>query len=307
MKSICVSLALSTAAPAALASDWDGLPVPLDAGEGMVWELQESVSDDFNYTAPPHDKGERFLGKWDDWYHNHWSGPGLTQWDRGHVFVDDGRLQFLASRVPDSNKVHLGCISSRDRVVYPVYVEARAKVPNSVLACAVWLLSPCDTREIDLLEAWGASYSENANKDQSWFAERIHVSHHMFIREPFQDYQPKDEGSWIVAEPGKLWRDDFHTYGVYWRDPWHLEYYIDGKLVRTVSGEDIIDPLGYTDGGGLNLPMDIIIDMEDHTWRSDQGITPTDAELERVDDHRFQVDWIRVYKPVRANHQGNQR
>ena len=29
------------------AQDWSGIPVPADAGEGMEWELQENVSDDF--------------------------------------------------------------------------------------------------------------------------------------------------------------------------------------------------------------------------------------------------------------------
>ncbi|MEM6550628.1 MAG: family 16 glycosylhydrolase [Planctomycetota bacterium] len=272
--------------------------MPADAGASHIWALQEDVSDDFDYSAPPGNKGPQFYSKWDDWYHNHWGGPGLTEWDRGHVWVEDGKLQFRASRVPGSDKVHLGCVSSKHRVKWPVYIEARAKVPNSVLACAVWTLSPDDTQEIDLLEAWGGSYSENADKDQSWFAERVHVSHHVFIRKPFTDYQPKDDSTYAVSPPGELWRDDFHRYGVYWRDPWHLEYYIDGELVRTTSGKDVIDPHDFTNGTGIDQEADIIIDMEDHDWRSAQGITPTDAELSREQDHNFQVDWIRVYKPV---------
>ncbi|RME71962.1 MAG: glycosyl hydrolase family protein, partial [Verrucomicrobia bacterium] len=180
-----------------------------------------------------------------------------------------------------------------------VYVEARAKIANSVLASDVWMLSPDDTQEIDIIEAYGASWSDGQQKDQTWFAERIHISHHVFIREPFQDYQPKDPGSWYHDGQGTLWREDFHRVGVYWRDPWHLEYYVDGKLVRTVSGKDIIDPHDFTGGTGLNKAMDIIINMEDQTWRSDQGLTPTDEELANKEDHTFKVDWIRVYKPVK--------
>jgi len=41
------------------------------------------------------------------------------------------------------------------------------------------------------------------------------------------------------------WRGEFNRVGVYWQDPWHLEYYNNGELVRTVSGPSQIDPLGY--------------------------------------------------------------
>lgn len=275
--------------------DWDGIPVPADPGEGKEWQLQDQ-SDDFNYDAPADNKGSTFLLKWDDYYHSNWSGPGLTQWDRAHSQAKDGQLQLFADRVPGSSKIYLGCVTSKTRVQYPVYVEARAKIANSMLASDVWLLSPDDTQEIDILEAYGGVYSEGAGSSQNWFAERIHISHHVFIRNPFQDYQPTDAGSWY--HDGTIWNKDFHTYGVYWIDPWNLEYYIDGKLVRTVSGEEIIDPKGFTNGSGLSKEMDIIIDAEDQDWRSNQGLTPTDNELANKENHTYRVDWIRIYKPV---------
>jgi len=41
----------------------------------------------------------------------------------------------------------------------------------------------------------------------------------------------------------------------------------------------------------------IIIDAEDHDWRSQKGITPTDQELLDEDINTMYVDWVRVYKP----------
>ena len=275
--------------------DWDDIAVPADAGDGMEWELQ-TQSDDFNYDAPADNKGAKFLSKWTDFYHNAWTGPGLTVWDRAHSLVADGFLQIPASRLSGTNKVSTGCITSKKRIVYPVYVEARAKISNSVLASDVWMLSPDDTQEIDMLEAYGASFSEGTGKDQTWFAERVHISHHVFIRDPFQDYQPLDASTWY--HDGTLWREKFHRYGVHWIDPWNLKYYIDGKLVRTAFGKDVIDPKNFTNGTGLNKAMDIIINAEDQTWRSNQGITPTDNELANNENHTFKVDWIRIYKPV---------
>ncbi|GAA0881170.1 family 16 glycosylhydrolase [Algoriphagus jejuensis] len=295
-------------------ANWKEIPVPANPGENKIWEFQD-ISDDFEYQAAADAKGQTFSQKWDDFYHNTWVGPGLTEWRRDHSLVQDGQLQLIAARKPNSEKINLGCITSKKRVIYPVYIEAKAKVMNSTLASDVWLLSPDDTQEIDIVEAYGATYSESAQQGHTWYAERIHLSHHVFIRNPFQDYQPTDAGSWY--RDGTIWNKEYHRFGVYWKDPWHLEYYIDGKLVRTVTGKDMIDPKFFTNAEqpgntskdtrtGLSKEMDIIINVEDQTWRSSPAsgkqsdrYTPTDSELAKTEDHTFKVEWIRVYKPVR--------
>jgi agarase len=232
--------------------------------------------------------------------------------------VKDGQLQLRSSRKEGTALINQGCVTGKTRVQYPVYVEAYAKVMNSTLASDVWLLSPDDTQEIDIVEAYGGQFSESAGAVHTWYEKRIHISHHVFIRNPFADYQPTDAGSWYY-DGSTIWREEYHRYGVYWRDPWHLEYYIDGKLVRTVSGKDMIDPKFYTnseDPGntakdtrtGLSKEMDIIINTEDQTWRSTPAsgkksdtYTPTDSELAKTEDHTFKVDWIRIFKPVLKN------
>ncbi|WP_299549468.1 T9SS type A sorting domain-containing protein [Seonamhaeicola sp.] len=303
--------------------DWTGIPVPPDAGTGKEWQLQQDVSDDFNYAAPAASKGSTFLTKWDDWYHNAWSGPGLTTWARDHSLVEGGELKLIASRYL-TNRVHAGVIHSNNTVVYPVYVEIRAKIMNSVLANGGWMLSPDDTQEIDFMEGYGATWSGSQSSDQSWYAQRMHMSHHVFIRTPFADWQPSEfsntngnpsvHPTWITRNDGAgniNWKDDYHRYGVYWEDPTHLYYYIDGVLVTQREGMEQIDPLYHTNAvnpgdtnndtrTGLNKPMDILFSVEDQDWRSDMTppLTPTDTELANADDHTLRVDWIRVYKPV---------
>ncbi len=295
MKTILL-LAFGLLGASALAQDWQGIPVPADPGTNRMWRLHPQ-SDDFNYTHPAEGGRSPLFDKWIDSYPHAWRGPGLTVWDRAHVVVRDGQLRIPASRrmVDGKRKVATGCISSRMQIRYPVYVEARARISNALLASDVWMLSSDSTQEIDILEAYGADGSDGAGKDQTWYSHRVHLSHHVFIRRPFQDYQPMDEGTWLLA--GTPWRNDFHRFGVHWKDPWNLDYYVDGKLVRSVSGPEIIDPKGYTAGTGLDKPMGIIINVEDQAWRSDQGLTPTDKELKDVEGHTYRVDWIRVYKP----------
>lgn len=292
MKRLTITLLASLLGGTATAADWDGIPVPADPGAGMVWELHP-LSDDFNYEAPAAGKSAAFYERWKEGFINPWTGPGLTEWHPEYSLVSNGRLQIKSGRKPGTNQVYLGSITSKTTLTYPLYMEARAKLSNMVLASDFWLLSADSTEEIDVIEAYGSD-----RPGQEWFAERLHLSHHVFIREPFQDYQPTDPGTWYADGNGTRWADGYHRVGVYWRDPWHLEYYVDGQLVRTASGPDIIDPNGFTNGTGLSKPMHAIINMEDQSWRSDNGITPTDAELADPNRNTYNVDWVRFYKPV---------
>ncbi|WP_020208740.1 carbohydrate-binding protein [Gilvimarinus chinensis] len=296
-KLTCTFAALLTSA-STFAADWDGLPVPADAGSGNTWQLQSNVSDDFNYSAPANGKSAAFYDRWSEGFINAWQGPGLTDYHNPNSRVENGKLVIQATRKPGTNQVYTGAVHTHDSIQYPVYIETSSKIMDQVLANAVWMLSSDSTEEIDIVEAYGSS-----RPDQTWFAERMHLAHHVFIRDPFQDYQPKDMGAWYAD--GRLWRDQYSRVGVYWRDPWHLEYYIDGELVRTVSGVDMIDPYGYTNGTGLSKPMQIIVDAEDQDWRSDNGIVATNAELADSSKNQFYVDWIRVYKPVPDANGGN--
>nr|WP_169605340.1 carbohydrate-binding protein [Microscilla sp. PRE1] len=227
----------------AKAQDWSGIPVPASAGQGKTWQLQSAASDDFNYTFNETSQLTNFgSNKWYNFYHNGWDGPGTTYWQYNHVSVSGGNLVLRASRNPSTTKmgvpgVNAGCITSNNRVKYPVFVEASVSVANIALASDVWLLSPDDTQEIDIIECYGGAGSNNA-----YFAQFIHLSHHSFVRNPFQDYQPRDLNSWWGKSGVSSWGDycwnngnrKYVRVGVNWVGPKHFEYYIDGELVRVL-------------------------------------------------------------------------
>lgn len=311
--------------PAPETTDWKLIPVPAEAGTGKKWEFQTEVSDDFEYTFSPATSKTTFgNGKWTNFYHNSWDDPGLTKWKYENVSVTNGELQLKTTRVAGETKSYdyggktltekatrLGAVSSNKQIQYPVYIESRIKIANTVCTSGAWLLSPDDTQEIDFMEAWGGKAARNNVAGGRQFSKTIHLSHHVFIRNPFEDYQPGDVTTWYTDSKVGDWADAYHRYGVYWKSPTELEYYIDGKLVRstnnldTVGNLDGIDPKSFTSPTkekgtrtGLNKAMDILITMEDQNWRAGIGCTPTDEEIKDVDGNTMKIDWIRIFKPV---------
>lgn len=334
-RNLGAAILITLVAAQAGADDWGRLPVPADPGPGLQWQLDEDVSDSFNYEFEPTAERAVIGGKWNNYYLNGgWKGPGTTIWRHENAAVSRGKLWIRATRKPGETKAfqhdkdgdgvaetldlpatRLACLTSVEPVVYPVFIEARVKVANAVLASDVWMLSRDSTQEIDILECYGGRGDDNRG---DWFAKRMHLSHHVFIRRPLQDYQPKDKSTWHYWDGPKpkrgksYWTSRFHRVGVYWRDPTHLEYYVDGELAKTTSGMDDtgekggIDPRGYTkdesgERTGLSKPMHLILNMEAQDWNAAAGRTPTDKELKRKKDHTFLVDWLRVYKPVKAD------
>ncbi len=249
-------LAYILGAVAVTAQDWKNIVVPADPGKGKEWILQENVSDDFNYIFAPMNQKTNFGegNKWYNFYHNGWDGPGTTYWKYNHVYVDGSDLVVKASRWDNVNQpnpkaksaykmnkpdaaINAGCITSNKKVKYPVFVESKISVANIALASDVWLLSPDDTQEIDIIECYGGAGNGNG-----YFAQFIHLSHHSFIRDPFTDYQPRDHNSWWGKSGVKswgeyCWNDGDRRYvrvGVNWISPKHFEYYVDGELQRVL-------------------------------------------------------------------------
>ncbi|MCF7352983.1 hypothetical protein [Vibrio sp. CK2-1] len=229
-------------------SNLSALPIPAYPGEDKQWVKDSDLSDDFEYTFSATSNRSNFGGdknnKWYNFYHQEWDGPGATYWQEDHVAVQNGNLEISVSRNSRTDKqnkpgVTAGCISSHQQVQYPVFVEASVSLADISLASAVWLLSPDDTQEIDILEAYAGA--DNGN---DYFSKMIHLSHHSFIREPFQDYQPRDENSWWKSDISGFnswgeygWNGGNRQYiqiGVNWVNPYHFEYYINGELVRVV-------------------------------------------------------------------------
>lgn len=270
--------------------DWAFLPVPAPAGEGKQWALLDDYSDDFNYTGKP----GTFTERWRSDYFNRWEGPGLTRWREDHTTVKDGRLVIRASREADG-KVGAGIITSLTPVKYPIYTEARIKASNLELSSNFWMLSQDSKREIDVLEVYGGT-------KENWFPARATTNFHLFKRDSSGIHGDfNDLGAHILPD-STPWRMEYHTFGVFWKSPTEVTFYIDGQETKNSSWAEakLFDrnySKTYLDKSVENMdrPMYLILDTEDHDWRSEKGNTPTDAELADGTRNRMYVDWIRTY------------
>ncbi|UZO82595.1 family 16 glycosylhydrolase [Aquimarina sp. ERC-38] len=295
---------------------------PLAQNGMRGWKIVSELSDEFNYKGGK--ASPRFQEKWKLGYVNAFT-PLPTVWTgagKQVTFEDDyrgrgnNRLLVLQAEIDKGNQKRLLCgmISSLETSSYPLFQEASVRISNSQLANAVWMISKqTQIEEIDNLEAYGPRIRVDGKQvDNPYFANRLHLSHHTFRQTATQrfDYQPKKD-TWMSRKKTNascsrlndvVWSEKFHTFGVLWKSPTELVYFVDGKKVKTVrglKGKDGIDPRGYTTcGKGLTREMHMLISQAAQPWR----YGGTDAFFRSKDiksgpETKMFIDWIRVYSP----------
>ncbi|GLR71810.1 extracellular agarase [Agaribacter marinus] len=279
--------------------DWQDIPLPDKLNTQHNWQLVDEVSDSFNYQQKSND----FNDKWHDNHIRGWKGPGATYFDSNHSAIENGKLVLSASPVPESQQgeiidygdiqskktIFTGFVTAKTLIKYPIYVEASLKVSKFALASNFWMLSDDDVYEIDVTETYG---------DTEHNAKLMATNYHIFVRDPVTNDYLQDNGhkpKHHKTPTQDMLNEDYHRFGFYWKSPTHMEFYLDGSLIRTLSTDtDLTDP----DNNFFNTPMRIIFDMEDHVWRAKKGITPTKEELIDPTKNRMYVDWIRAYQPT---------
>jgi len=183
-----------------------------------------------------------------------------------------------------TDRVNTGIVTGKEDLMYPVYTEARIKVSHLELSSNFWFLSRDSRREIDVLEVYGGAAKGNFASITSDFNASNHV----------------------MLPDSANWRDDFHTFGMFWKSPTEVYFYIDGKQLPTGSWEqaEMFDK-GYTKTTMdkaqyvMDKPLVMILDTEDHAWRSRQGIVAQDEDLADPAKNLMLVDWVRTYRLVK--------
>lgn len=239
-------------------------------GQSGVWRL--AFNEDFEGTELPADKWNRcYPSGQPDGCSN---APELQWYQSDNVNVKDGLLHLTAEKENKngfnytSGMVTTGPLEKHagqaNRFAFKYgYVEARVKLPKGQgLWPAVWML-PADGSgppEIDVLEVLGND-TKTAYTTVHW---------------------GKDSASKSISTINTTdFSDGFHTVGVLWEKD-HIEWFFDGQRVKRFVGTDQIP----------HMQMFLLANL---AVGGDWPGNPNSSTQFPAD---YQIDWIRVWKPI---------
>jgi len=239
------------------------LPTP---SADKQWQKIEGLSDEFNGNSLDNKK-------WDP-RHPFWNGRDSV-FTESNVSVAKGNLR-LKSTLLNSNEevsaknVTSAIISSKQSNVGPGYYEARIKASDLSMTSSFWFQGTYS--EIDVIENIGRP----VNADSLKFESVMRINTHYY-----PDGWDKDINTPLDKELAIKVRDNFHTYGVWWREDNTTWYYFDGKKV----GE-------LTHGGAFKESMYMYFDTEVFHWHG----WPTKESLLNPNKNTMLVDWVRAWQ-----------
>ncbi|WP_366182585.1 family 16 glycosylhydrolase [Flavobacterium ovatum] len=256
-------------------------PKPTEA----KWKLVKNMSDEFDGEILDKTKwlptAKGWIGR----------APGLFV-DKT-IQVTNGSLQITNSKLPEpvvekgKTFTHAGgLVASVEGRTYGYY-ECEMKASNTFMSSTFWLINErgnetgCDKRttELDIQECIG-----QITCDKVWCqATDKSMGSNLHSRgiQPGCDIKTASIGAKGNLEKGKVY-DDFHTYGVWWKDKNEVQFFLDGKLVKKV-----IPPADF------NIPMHLRMVTETYDWNP----VPADGGMNgSVAERTTTYNWIRTWE-----------
>ncbi len=225
--------------------------------------------------------------KWDD-YHPHWSGRPPSEFKKGSAYVEGGYLKLKSTLKKDPSTVNnplediwvnsAACVSKGWDAKPGYYYEARFKASSLSMTSSFWFRVGSFS-EIDVIEHIGNPSVERRQNDLPFeYAANTHYyGKHAGLK--------NKKATWKMPERG---RDDFHTYGFWWKSANELLFYYDGKEVMKIVPRVPLDE---------NLKM--IFDTEVFPF-AQAGVPniglPKVENLNDNSKNTMLVDWVRVYE-----------
>lgn len=244
------------------------------APEGQKWVLVEELSDEFN-------KASLDTEKWND-YHPGWKGRTPSHFLRENVWVDEGLLHLRSNSRVDSMEevedsigdvwVNSAALSSKKRLAQAGwYYETKMKASDISMTNSFWFRMG-DYSEIDVIEHMGHATSPGRVLMEYEYACNTHV------------YGSKKDQGFSIGKRHYMstrGRDEFHVYGLWWKDPNTLWFYHNGTRVMEV-----------TPAIPFEEKLHMIFDTEVFKWNG----LPTIESLKDNRRNTMKVDYVRTFK-----------
>lgn len=219
-----------------------------------------------------------------------------TRWEPNFPFTDEIRKPVFGDALPHEN-LTTACFISRKFFTYG-YIEIKSKAADAEVTSAFWSMGK--GIEIDFFEQFGDHRDPEKNHldKELWWSLR--------------DWNPDiaDTGKPVYTEHKDLGfrvADDFHVYGFEW-DEKGFKYYVDGKLISTVTADDVrasalenrnVD--SSYDAWIANRPISLWLDQETFPWHgipdSKEDLEANSPEGEKEDGVvDFEIEYVRVWQ-----------
>jgi len=271
---VALILGALAAWPAMQRAQWEkekmaNLPEP---PPGYRWVAIPELSDEF-------DSDGLDAAKWLD-YHPYWGGREPSQHDPANVSVHDSLLHLTSTTdIDDISEVAVpaqdvwvraACVTSREPIAFYGYYEARMKASAISMTSAFWFQGKYS--EIDVVEQLGAP--KDIPSRSRWMLMNTHYYPDGW------EHDRKTPESWQMPSGAA---DDYHIYGVWWKDENTIWFYHNGQKVKEVQT-----------GAPFDEPMYLFFDTEVFVW---EGL-PDVASLKDPARNTMMVDWVRGWRLV---------
>jgi len=259
---------------------------------GMQWVKQENMSDEFNTL-------------WDSskWFKSTWNYgvPVFMSNSSNNSGVAAGNLWIKATlneSNPDGRWFQSARIHSRQKISYPMYTESRIKAAYISAYNTYWLNNgDINNRdEIDIIEnnskpSCGCQPEMPSRMNSQYF-------HADSSKTPGTIRNDSNYNRSGLSDTNPLknanWNEDYHTFGVWWKDSKNIQFYLNGEPAGSVTvGED---RSGQTyNNREFTRNLEIIFDL----WTSNAnwlGGLPPKSDLDNDNINTMKIDWVRTWK-----------
>ncbi len=259
--------------------------------EGKKWVKLERMSDEFDAW----DSGKWFKSTWN------YGVPVFMSTSNTNSGVADGNLWIKATlneNNPGGRWFQTARIHSIAETSYPMYTEARIKTAHISAFNTFWLNNgDINNRdEIDIIEnnskpSCGCQPDFPLQMNSQYFHADSDLSP-IVIR----DEDNFNQNRLLDVNPmkGVEWNEDYHTFGVWWKDAKNIQFYLDGEEAGHVMVGHDRSGQEYSDRE-FTRELEIIFDL----WTFDADWLGGIAVKDDLNDDSIntkRIDWVRTWK-----------
>lgn len=260
------------------------------------WVKLESMSDEFD--------------TWDSnkWFKSVWNYgvPVYMTREATNSGVKDGNLWIKATlneNNPEGRWFQSARIHSKAETSYPMYTEARIKTAHISAYNTYWLNKGEGgggkyRDEIDIIENNSKPSCTKCEASKYPGQMNSQYFHGDFDKKP-KELRNKDNFARAnLSDNNPLknvgWNEDYHVYGVWWKDKRNIQFYLNGEPAGSVKVGEHKDGT-YHEDRFFTRELEIIFDL----WTNKAGWLgglPPKSDLQDNSINTMKVDWVRTWK-----------